>query len=123
MKIDETAPALAASGETLTLTDSLSGVWKLERYDAKTGRWVSAKTFSLTDGNGAASQTFAVAQNGRYRAVDAAGNASPPLAITVNDPPSVDPGDPNGTPADPEKRWMKTAWSTPPSCDQHSGDH
>ena len=64
---------------------------------------MSAKTFSLTDGNGAASQTFAVAQNGRYRAVDAAGNASPPLAITVNDPPTVDPDDPNGTPAEPEK--------------------
>ncbi|MCQ4949970.1 DUF5011 domain-containing protein [Bittarella massiliensis (ex Durand et al. 2017)] len=103
VKIDQTAPAIAASGGLLTLTDSLSGVWKVERYDAKTGHWVGAKAFALTDGNGAASQTFAVAQNGRYRAVDAAGNASPPLAITVNDPPSVDPSDPSVTPSAPEK--------------------
>ena len=103
VKIDATAPTLAASGKTLTLLDNLSGVWKVERYDAKTGRWVSAKVFSLTDGNGAASQQFPAAQNGKYRVLDAAGNASAALAVTVNDPPSVNPGDPGVAPSDPEK--------------------
>ncbi len=103
VKIDATAPTLTASGKALTLSDNLSGVWKVERYDAKAARWVSAKTFSLTDGNGVASQTFAASQNGKYRAVDAAGNASPALAVTVNDPPSVDPSDPDVTPSEPEK--------------------
>ncbi|MCB5939950.1 DUF5011 domain-containing protein [bacterium 210820-DFI.6.52] len=103
VKIDATAPTLTASGNALTLSDSLSGIWKVERYDVKAGRWVGAKAFSLTDGSGAASQTFAASQNGRYRAVDAAGNASPALAVTVNDPPSADPSDPSITPSEPEK--------------------
>ena len=103
VKIDATAPTLTASGKTLTLSDNLSGVWKVERYDVKTGRWVGAKAFSLTDGSGAASQTFTASQNGRYRVLDAAGNISPASAVTVNDPPSADPSDPNATPSEPEK--------------------
>ncbi len=103
VKIDATKPTLSASGKTVTLSDSLSGVWKVERYDAKIGRWVGAKMFPLTGGNGAASQTFVVAQNSKYRAVDAAGNSSDPLPVTVNDPPSADPSDPSVTPSDPEK--------------------
>ncbi|SHG34047.1 hypothetical protein SAMN05444424_2170 [Bittarella massiliensis (ex Durand et al. 2017)] len=103
VKIDATAPTLSASGKALTLSDSLSGIWKVERYDVKAGRWVGAKAFSLTDGNGAASQTFTASQNGKYRAVDAAGNASPALAVTVNDPPSADPSDPDVNPSDSEK--------------------
>ncbi|MBO1678942.1 hypothetical protein [Bittarella massiliensis (ex Durand et al. 2017)] len=108
VKIDVTAPTLAASGKTLTLSDNLSGVWKVERYDAKTGRWTSAQTFSLTGGNGAASQTFAATQNGKYRVLDAAGNLSDPLAVTVNDPPSANPSDPGASPSDPEKTTDET---------------
>ena len=104
VKIDKTAPALAAgAGGALTLTDGLAGVWKLERYDAASKSWVTAQEYPLTDGNGAASQTHAVAQNGRYRVVDAAGNASAAQAVTVNDPPAVTPADPSATLPVPEQ--------------------
>ena len=92
VKIDGTLPTLTASGNTLTAADSLSGVWKLERQDPKTGAWETAKTFSLSSsGNGSASQSFTPTQNGVYRAVDAAGNPSAAtLPITVNDPPEIE---------------------------------
>ncbi|MEY8281708.1 hypothetical protein AAK917_10670 [Oscillospiraceae bacterium 52-8] len=95
IRVDITAPALAAAGGDLTLTDGLSGVWKLERQNPATKAWETVQAFALTDGSGAATQTVAPAKNGLYRALDAAGNPSAPLAVTVSDPPSVDPADPD----------------------------
>ncbi|MBO1679488.1 hypothetical protein [Bittarella massiliensis (ex Durand et al. 2017)] len=95
IRVDATAPTLAAGGGTLTLADSRSGVWKLERQNPATKAWETVQAFALTDGGGAAAQTFSPTQNGLYRAVDAAGNLSSSLAVTVGDPPAVDPADPD----------------------------
>ena len=104
VKIDKTAPALTAGASgALTLTDGLAGVWKLERYDAASKSWVTAQEYALTEGNGAASQNHTATQNGKYRVVDAAGNASIAQAVTVNDPPAVTPSDPNASLPDPEQ--------------------
>ena len=88
------APALA-----VTLADNLSGIWKLERYDAASKEWVAAETFALpTDGaekgNGKASESASINQNGLYRAVDAAGNVGEATSVSFNAPPSVTPADP-----------------------------
>ena len=104
VKIDKTAPALTAGASgALTLTDGLAGVWKLERYDAASKSWVAEQEYASTEGNGAASQNHTAAQNGKYRVVDAAGNASIAQAVTVNDPPAVTPSDPNASLPDPEQ--------------------
>ena len=73
MKIDKTAPAFTAAADgQLTLTDNFSGIWKLGGYDA-------------------AAKSCITGQIGKYRAVDAAGNASVTQAVTVNDPLAVTP--------------------------------
>ncbi len=71
------------------------------------------QAFALTDGSGAATQTVAPAKNGLYRVLDAAGNPSAPLAVTVSDPPSVDPADPDQPgPTAPRPRRMRRGWCT-----------
>ena len=118
IKIDKTAPGLAAASTDLTLTDSLSGVWKLQKKTAQPvpqlllrrgpaqaaeDAFQDLQVFELTAGNGAASQNYTISQNGVYRAVDAAGNLGAPQIISPIDPPSVlrpesvdDPSDPTG---------------------------
>ncbi len=105
VKIDRTPPTLAtAEDSALTLRDGLSGVWKLERSDPDSGTWGAVQTYDLNDGNGAASQAATTDQNGKYRTVDAAGNVSTPLAVTVNSAPDVAPTDPADTLPPPEQQ-------------------
>ncbi|WP_059004589.1 hypothetical protein [Bittarella massiliensis (ex Durand et al. 2017)] len=108
------APALfgfrrsAAPASAVTLADNLSGIWKLERYDAASKEWVAAETFDLPTegaekGNGKASESATIDQNGLYRAVDAAGNVGEPTPVSFNAPPSVTPTDPEAPELEPEE--------------------
>ncbi len=108
------APALfgfrraAAPASAVTLADNLSGIWKLERYDAASKEWVAAETFDLPTegaekGNGKASESATIDQNGLYRAVDAAGNVGEPTPVSFNAPPSVTPTDPEAPALEPEE--------------------
>ncbi|ERI98897.1 hypothetical protein SAMN05444424_0787 [Bittarella massiliensis (ex Durand et al. 2017)] len=108
------APALfgfrraAAPASSVTLADNLSGIWKLERYDTASKEWVAAETFDLPTegaekGNGKASESASIGQNGLYRAVDAAGNVGEPTPVSFNAPPSVTPADPEAPELEPEE--------------------
>lgn len=113
VKIDTSAPRLSADPalDVLTADDSAdvtSGIWRLYRTGssgavASSARASAYKTFSLTSGNGASSQSVAAVPNGYYVAEDAAGNLSTPVKVGFTEPPSVerpggsivDPDDPN----------------------------
>ena len=97
LRIDLTTPQLFFSGDTLTLTDNLSGVWKLQKKQSD-GSFADWQVFDLTDGVAPLSQALSISQNGVYRAVDAAGNISVPSAFSPVDPPDVGRPDPDGTP-------------------------
>ncbi len=108
------APALfgfrraAAPASAVTLADNLSGIWKLERYDTASKEWVAAETFDLPTegaekGNGKASESATINQNGLYRAVDAAGNVGEATPVSFNAPPSVTPTDPEAPALEPEE--------------------
>ena len=110
IKVDKDAPALTLDegDQAVTLTDGLSGIWKLERYDAASEKWVAAETFALPTegaekGNGKASERVSVDQNGLYRAVDAAGNAGEATPVSFNAPPSATPTDPEAPALEPEE--------------------
>ncbi|SCJ77357.1 Uncharacterised protein [Anaerotruncus sp. 2789STDY5834896] len=95
IRIDRTAPKLSASGNTITLTDNLSGVWKLQKKQSN-GSFADLETFALSaDGIGAASQNYTILQNGVYRVVDTAGNAGAATALSPYGPPVVTRPDPS----------------------------
>ena len=122
IKVDKVPPSLSTAAPALltyrsarttpaqsaTLTDNLSGVWKLERYDAAAQEWVTAQTFELptegaNKGNGNTSETAAIGQNGLYRTVDAAGNVGAATPVSFNAPPSATPKDPEAPALEPEE--------------------
>ena len=122
IKVDKVPPSLStaapalltyrsartAPAQSATLTDNLSGVWKLERYDAAAQEWVTAQTFELptegaNKGNGNTSETAAIGQNGLYRTVDAAGNVGAATPVSFNAPPSATPKDPEAPALEPEE--------------------
>ncbi len=122
IKVDKVPPSLStaapalltyrsartAPAQSATLTDNLSGVWKLERYDAAAQEWVTAQTFELptegaNKGNGNTSETAAIGQNGLYRTVDAAGNVGAATPVSFNAPPSATPKDPDAPALEPEE--------------------
>ena len=122
IKVDKVPPSLStaapalltyrsartAPAQSATLTDNLSGVWKLERYDAAAQEWVTAQTFELptegaNKGNGNTSESAAIGQNGLYRTVDAAGNVGAATPVSFNAPPSATPKDPDAPALEPEE--------------------
>ena len=104
LKIDTAAPSASfdSSSGVLTLSDApsdpskaMSGVWRLYRTAADGSGAQLVKTFGLTSGNGAASQTISGLANGYYVVEDAAGNQSAPVRVSGVQPPT--PSRPSGS--------------------------
>lgn len=103
IKIDKEASVITVDSENkkLTLQDSLSGVWKLYKLDEEGTTELNGKKYKevmvneLTDGNGPSSSEYLNVTNGKYLAMDAAGNVSGLIQVTVTAPPSVTPNDPD----------------------------
>ena len=123
IKIDSWAPTLSFDEESGALTASdaapsaegkaTSGIWKIERTSRSRAAAAGGWTYDLEDGKGELTQTEMDVPNGYYRAVDAAGNASPVVRVGSTQPPKVErpeppePGDPDnpddpGTPGIPD---------------------
>lgn len=104
LKIDTAAPTVSfdSSSGVLTVSDApsdpskaMSGVWRLYRTAADGSGAQLVKTFGLTSGNGAASQTVSGLANGYYVVEDAAGNQSAPVRVSGVQPPT--PSRPSGS--------------------------
>ena len=97
IKIDTNKPAIAIGNGSLLLADALSGIWKLQKMNSN-GEYEDIQVFDLSeDGNGLSQQIY-TAQNGIYRAVDAAGNMSEPFTADVTGPPDVSRPDDSSVP-------------------------
>ncbi len=104
LKIDTAAPTVSfdSSSGVLTVSDApsdpskaMSGVWRLYRTAADGSGAQLVKTFGLTSGNGASSQTISGLANGYYVVEDAAGNQSAPVRVSGVNPPT--PSRPSGS--------------------------
>lgn len=104
LKIDTAAPSATFDADSgiLTVSDApsdsskaMSGVWRLYRTAADGSGAQLVKTFGLTSGNGAVSQTVSGLANGYYVVEDAAGNKSSPVRVSGVNPPT--PSRPSGS--------------------------
>ncbi|WP_296011771.1 hypothetical protein [uncultured Adlercreutzia sp.] len=119
LSVDPALGALTINDKSVDASKATSGVWRLYRTgaDGAISARAAFKTFPLTSGTGAATQTVASIANGYYVAEDAAGNLSDVFTVGTTDPPAVTrppgsivtPGDPNpptpvGPPIDPNDK-------------------